>query len=67
MSYAITVRVQMFQQNHDFCLTVFHNRFKRTGDKLQGQLQKLTVSLEASLNINNSFNNLEKLFSVFNS
>ena len=67
MSYAITVRVLKFQQKHDFCLTDLHNRFELTGYRFRRQVQQLIVSLEASLNLNDSFVNLETSFSVFTS
>ena len=66
MSYAINVSVKNPQQKNDVCLTDLQNRFDLTGNRFQRQVQQLIVSLEEILNLNNSFTNNEKLFSVFN-
>ena len=50
-----------------FLLNDLHNRFELTGYRFHIQVQQLIVSLEESLNLNNSFSNLETLFSVFTS
>ena len=65
MSESITVRAKKFQQKHNFCLTNLHNRLELTGNQLQIQLQQLILTFEASINLSNSFINLETLLSVF--
>ena len=65
MSYAITVMVQIFQHKHDFWLTKLHNRFDLTGYLFQLQVQKMMISLEPIMSLNDSFFNLKQLFSVF--
>ena len=67
MAYAITARVLKFQQKHNFFLTDLQNRFELTGYLFQRQDQQLIVSLEANLNLNNLFINIETLFIVFTS